>query len=298
MKRVVIAIVAALAAPAGAQAADYVGLTVNATKVAPGWTLAGTHTSSPFYRGDQIFGLTLRRTFLGGRGEEQHALRAHPKQPLISFDGRTGRWQTKGQLGSVVEIDMRITAAGEPVSIPFSFGCDGAFVRVPVLLEGLLTLRTGTRFFKTIKRTTLAGFVTYENGEVNCDRPAPTTCESSRSFQAGGDATGAVVVAPRQLVLQFRQAVESAAWYHVMWIGGFDALAETPPTIDVRAPSTAISGSAQFIGQDTTESTYGACHIKLTTGVARGSFTTTFAGWGARALRLTPSVPASYRVTN
>ncbi len=171
MRKLVVAIAAALALPAGAQAADYVGLTVDKTKVAPGWTLAGTHTSGSFYRGDEIFGLTLRRSFLGARGEEQHALRAHPKRSLISFDGRTGRWRTNGQLGSVAAIDMAITSTGTPTPTTDAWGCTGAFVRVPVRLQGALTLRTGTRFFKTIRRATLTGSVTYESGEVSCDRP-------------------------------------------------------------------------------------------------------------------------------
>ncbi len=297
MRKLVIAVAAALAVPASAQAADYVGLTVNKTKVAPGWTLAGTHTSGSFYRGDEIFGLTLRRSFLGARGGEQHALRAHPKRSMISFDGRTGRWQTHGQLGGVAAIDMTITSTGNPTPTADAWGCTGAFVRVPVRLQGSLTLRTGTGFFKTIRRTNLAGFVTFENGEVNCDRPAPLTCESSTSFQAGG-ATGSVVVAPRDLVLQFRQAVGTAAWYHVMTVGGYESLTGTLPTIDVRAPSTAISGGAQFTGQGTTESSYGACRTTRTTGAATGSFRATFAGWGARTLRLTPSVPASYSETS
>jgi hypothetical protein len=295
MRKLVVAIAAALALPASAQAADYVGFTVSRTKVAPGWTLAGTHTSGSFYRGDEIAGLTLRRSFLGGRGEEQHALRAHPRQPMISFDGRTGRWQ--GRLGSAATIDMTISATGAPGPATDAWGCTGAFVRVPVRLQGSLVLRTGTRLFGAIRRTSLSGFVTYEDGDVSCDRAAPSTCEASTSFQAGSGAAS-LAATPRELILQFRQAAGAAAWYHVMTVRGYDALAGSLPTIDVRAPSNTITGGARFDGGDTSASSFGACRTARTSGTATGSFRTTFAGWGARTLRLGAGTTASYSETN
>lgn len=302
MKKLIVAISAALTLPAGAHAADYVGLTVASTGIAPGWTLSATHTSAAFYRGDEIFALTLRRTFLGNRGEEQHALRAHPKQPLISFDGRTGRWQTKGRLGGVAAIDMRITATGEPSPTKDAWGCEGAFVRVPVRLQGSFALRTGTRFFKTIRRTSLSGFVTYEDGAVSCERPPPPTCAASASLH-GGDARASVLASRRHIGLSFSERAAgspaSVVWYHVMSLAGYDALTGTLPTIGVLAPSAGtIRGSAQFVGQETTESSFGACRVTRTSGTATGSFRTTFVGWGARTLRLSPAVPASYSQTS
>jgi hypothetical protein len=297
VKKLLVAIVAALAAPAGSQAADYVGLTVNRTAVAPGWALTATHTSGAFYRGDEIFGLTLTRSFLGGRGQEQHRLVHHPRQPLISFDGRAGRWQTKGRLGSVAAIDMTITATGTPSPADFAWGCTGAFVRVPVRLRGSLTLRTGTTFFRTIRRASLTGFVTYEDGTVTCERPAPLTCESSTALFAGGG-RASLNVAPRNFSLQFREAAGPATWYHVMTVGGYEALTGSLPTIDVRAPSAAISGGARFTGETETELTYGACRTTRTAGAATGSFRTTFAGWGARTLRLGAGASASYSQTS
>lgn len=300
MKALVAATVAALVTPVSAQAADYVGLTVDPTEVAPAWTLAATHTSGAFLRGDEILGLSLSRSFGGGRGQEQHRLILHPRQPLISFDGRTGRWQTKGQLGDVAAIDMTITATGAPARAEFAWGCEGAFVRVPVRLRGSLTLRTGTRFFKTIRRASLTGFVTYENGAVSCDRPAPSTCDATTSIHAGG-AQGSLLASPRNLVLQFRERAGSggAAWYHVMSVGGYDALAGSLPTVEVRAPAATIRGGARFTGgEDTTESSFGACRTTRTAGAATGSFRTTFAGWGVRTLRLGAGAPASYSVTS
>ncbi len=199
MRKLMIAIVVALAAPAGAHAADFVALTVDKTSVAPGWTLSATVTNGSFYRGDEIVGLTLRRSFLGGRAEEQHALRAHPKQTTISFDGRTGRWRTGSQLGSAATVDLAIEATGAPVTVEDAWGCGGGFAQVPVRLTGTLTLRTGTRFFGTIRKTRLTGFVTTETGAVNCDRPGPTVCTPSSALQAG-TAAGSVSVAPRELV--------------------------------------------------------------------------------------------------
>ena len=298
MRKLVIGISAALVFPAGAQAADYIGLTVNRTKVAPGWTLAATHTSGSFYRGDEIFGLTLRRSHLGGRGEEQHALRAHPKQPMISFDGSRGRWQTNGQLGNVAAVDMTIEATGSPTPVGDAWGCLGAFARVPVRLEGTLTLRTGTRFFKTIRRTRLAGFVTFDDGVVSCD-PAPSSqCEASSSLYAG-DPRASVLAAARNIVLQFRQAVGAAAWYHVMTAGGYDALTGSLPSIGIAAPTgSLIRGNARFVGGDATESSFGTCRTTRTNGAATGNFRTTFAGWGDRTVRLAAGTPASFSETH
>ena len=58
MRKLFIAIVAALAAPAGAQAADFVALTVDNTSVAPGWTLSATVTngSSPVNEDENVAG--------------------------------------------------------------------------------------------------------------------------------------------------------------------------------------------------------------------------------------------------
>ena len=61
----------------GAQAADFVGTDRRQDEGRTRLDAVGTRTNGSFFRGDEIVGLTLRRSFLGGRGEEQHALRAH-----------------------------------------------------------------------------------------------------------------------------------------------------------------------------------------------------------------------------
>lgn len=297
MRRVtLLAIIAALSLPSPA-AADYVALVVSPTKIAPDWTLSGLVTSGSFYRGDEIAGLTLQRTFLAGRGEEKHALRAHPRQATISFAGVSGSWKTSNELGNAGAVDLTIEATGVPTPVDEAWGCRGAFARVPVRLEGALMLRTGTRFFKTIRRARLAGFVIFDQGAVNCDRPQPSECAASSSFWAG-TAKSSVVAAPGAIVLQFRdpvaQSSAGAAWYHVMTVDGYDAVTGSLPRLGVRGPSTTIRGNARFLAGEATQSRSGACLTTRTSGAATGSFSTTFVGWGARTLRLAPGVPAAF----
>lgn len=296
MRRVtLLAIVAAFGLPSSASAADYIGLTVSPTRVAPGWTLSATVTNGSFSRGDEIVGLTLRRSFLRGRGEELHALRAHPDLTTVAFDGRQGRWVAK--LGAAAAIDLAIEATGTPVAAEDAWGCRGAFARIPVTLRGTLSVQTGTRFFKTIRRTRLAGFVTVDAGPVACDPPASSACEPSLTLHAGTPA-GSVLASSRRLGLQFRDPVpstgNSVAWYHVLAVSGYDALAGSPPVVRVAAP---IRGSIAFTGQATKETSAGACLTKATTGSATGGLRASFVGWGARAVRLHAGLPATLSET-
>ena len=301
MRRVtLLSIIAALALPSAAHGADYLALVLNPTKVAPGWTLSGLVTSGSFYRGDEIAGLTLQRSFLAGRGEEKHALRAHPRQATISFDGLRGRWSTSNQLGNAGAVDLAIKATGPATPVDDAWGCRGAFARIPVQLEGSLTLRTGTRFFKTIRRTRLAGFAVFDQGAVNCDRPQAGECEASSSLWAG-TSRSSVVAAPRSLVLQFREPVAQsragAAWYHVMTVEGYDVLTGgRPPAVEIAGPSVpALIGSASFVRETVKETSAGACRTISTSGTATGGFRASFVGWGYRTLRLQPGVPATLR---
>ena len=297
MRRVtlLLVVVAAFGAPSATHGATYIALTVTPTQVAPGWTLSATVTNGSFSRGDEIVGLTLRRTFLRGRGEELHALKAHPKQTTIRFDGRNGRWAATSRLEGAATVDLAIEATGSAVEVSDAWGCLGAFRRIPVLLRGTLSLRTGTRFFKTIRRTRLAGFVTIDGGPVTCDVPPAATCEPSTTLHAGR-LESSLLASPRRLGLTFRQPVKgSAAWYHVLAVSGYDVLAGTPPAVAVAGPGvTAIRGSARFVGQATKETSSGACRTTSTSGAATGSFRASFVGWGARTLRLTPAVPATF----
>jgi hypothetical protein len=300
MRRVTLLLVlAAVSAPSSAHAANYIALTVSPTRVVPGWTLSATVTNGSFSRGDEIVGLTLRRSFLRGRGEELHALRAHPRQTTISFDGQSGRWATNRLLGRAGGADLAIEATGEPTAVTDAWGCQGAFVRIPVVLRGTLSLHTGTRLFKTVKRTRLAGHVTVDDGAVSCDLGRPTDCEPSTSLHAGRP-EGSLLASPRRLGLQFREPVAGsvAAWYHVLGVGGYGVLSGTPPTIGVAGPSLpAFRGSARFAGETTTVTNSGACRTTTTTGAATGSFRATFAGWGVRTLRLQPGAVATFSET-
>ena len=108
-----------------------------------------------------------------------------------------------------------------------------------------------------------------------------------------------MVAAPRSIVLQFRdpvaQSSAGAAWYHVMTVSGYDAVTGSLPELGVRGPSTpTLRGNARFHAGEATQSQSGACLTTRTTGAATGSFSTTFAGWGARTLRLNAGVPASF----
>jgi hypothetical protein len=163
----------------------------------------------------------------------------------------SGRWKTSNQLGNAVAVDLAIEATGAPTPVDEAWGCRGAFARIPVRLEGTLTLRTGTRFFNTIRRARLAGFVIVDQGAVNCDRPQPSECAASSSFWAG-TAKSSVVAAPRSIVLQFRdpvaQSPAGAAWYHVMTIDGTTpSRATCPSSVSVsprRARSAGTRGSS------------------------------------------------------
>jgi len=299
MRRItVLAIVAAFGHPSAAHAAGYIALTVSPTQVAPAWTLSATVTNGRFYRGDEIAGLTLRRSFLSGRGEELHALKAHPSRTTISFEGRRGRWATNGSFGSAAAVDLAIAATGPRTAVADAWGCRGAFVRIPVTLRGTLSLRTGTRFFNTIRRTRLAGFVTIDDGAVSCDVAPPATCEPSSTLHAGG-LEGSLLASPRRLGLQFRDPVAgSVAWYHVLAVSGYDVLTGTPPAVEVAGPAVpAIRGSAHFAGQAAKETSSGACRTTSTSGAATGSFRASFAGWGARTLRLQSGVAATFNET-
>lgn len=292
MRRLLAAVVAALSVPSGAHAADYDILYVNPTNVAPGWTLRGSVASGSFYGGgDDVFGLTLRRGFAGGRAEEKHALRANHRPSTVSFQGRAGRWRTTGQLGTTVQVDMRIRATGTPRPVAEELGCRGAFQRIPVRLDGTFTLRTGTAFFKTVRRAQLRGMVSTAVGAVDCTRPPPDRCDASSSLSLGEPRASATVTA-RSLTLQFMDLFSHGrfTWYHLMTFSGYDALVGSLPAFSVpAAQGSPIRGNASFAAVRSTDTVYGACVTTSSFGNVSGTLSTTFAGWGARIARLETS---------
>jgi hypothetical protein len=288
--------------PAGAQAADSTYLSLDPAKVAPGWKLGGAVMSARSYAATDIFGLTLTRSFLAGRGEETHALRAHHQRSTISFDGRTGSWRTSGQVGTVAVIDMRVEAAGPAVAVDELLGCRGELTRTTVALTGTLVLRTGTRFFGTVRRTRLTGTVTSTSSPLDCKVAAATVCEQSSSLYAGSP-KASVNASRRSLVLQFSEALRvttqgTVNWYHVLRAGGYDALAGASPALTATAPrGTRIRGKATFAVRSTSETTAAGCRLTSMDGTAIGTFGATFTGWGERTLRLGPRAFAVYRET-
>src|SRR5919198_4231335 len=87
---------AVLALPVSAYAIDHVVLSVTPAKLAKSgtlgaWSLDGRIVDASFSSDREIFGVSLRRSFLQGRAQELHAFRAGPARAL-TFDRQTGHW--------------------------------------------------------------------------------------------------------------------------------------------------------------------------------------------------------------
>ena len=281
-------VVAALALPAAAGAAPSTWLSLTPTRVAPGFTLSGSVVDAPAYDTNVVVGLTLTRRLLGGSSEE-HALRARGRRTTVSFDGRTGRWRTNGQLGSVLAADLRIRAIGPSTSAGELLGCFASFGKVRVRLTGTLVLRTGRGYFRTVRRTTLTGSIVYARDPVVCGPRPATVCDQSSSLAAGGP-SASLNASPRMLVVQFSEQARGAPagvrWYHVARVAGAEVLAGMPPTVTATAPAKRlVRGSVTFDGGEA-EETAGPCPTTIYHGSATGTLGVTFTGWGARTLRL------------
>ena len=302
----VAAVGAALALPGSAAAVDHVTLFVAPPKLSADWKLSAAVVGATSPTGRETFGVTLTRTLANGRGEEQHGLRAAPAG-TVTFDGRRGRWQAR--FGAILTIGMTVTAAGPAQEIGESQGCRGAFARVPVVLSGTFVLRTGTRFFGTIRRVRLTGSATFNRGgPVDCTPAAATTCSSSTVLtalrQGAGGPAATLLLSPDAggwITLSVADRGGSlpagVTWYHVMRHErlGFDPLGGGPPTIGVRLPAAlAVQGDGTFTASETSTGTRGACRTAEASGSFAGSFRTRFAGWGARAAVFGPAAFARY----
>lgn len=310
---VLVATVVALALPGRAGAVDHVVLHVSPARLAAApssalapWRLSAAvvGASSPTAR--ETFGVSLARRSDDGRAEEVHGLRASPAG-TVTFDGRTGRWQA--QLGSTLAIRMTIAVTGREQRIGESQGCRGELVKVPVVLRGSFVLRTGTSFFRTIRRTALPGTVTFNRGALlECTAPASAACSPVTVFtaerrSARGVPAATLLLSPDSggwLTLSFAdriaEAPASATWYHVMRLErlGFDPLQGRPPTLTVNLPpALAVRGSGAFTAATTTETT-GACRRVESTGTFAGTFRTGFAGWGRRTAAFAATDIARY----
>src|SRR5262249_4064674 len=109
--------------------------------------------------------LNLKRSFGNARAQELHSL-AMTGGASVAFDGERGSFEV--ELGHSLSVKMTITATATTGTV---VDCDGR-TRTPVELRGRFILRSGTRFFGTIRRTHLRGVV-YFNGKPppNCTSP-------------------------------------------------------------------------------------------------------------------------------
>ena len=311
-RRVVLiaAVGVALALPARAYAVDHAVLIISPAKLAahPAWNVHARIVDAA-YSEQEIFGVSLTRSFLRGRAEELHEF-APASQGTFTFDGQLGRWE--GALGVVagrsnaVTVKMDVTATGAPQPVAESQGCRGAFARVPVALQGTFALRTGTGFFKTIRRSSFTGEVIFNpGGQVDCTPLASTQCSAqSRSlsvFQPLASLSSAQVLMGTDqggwMSLAFAERrVARSAWYHVMRISRFNPLSGQLPTISTRMPTKLpIRGSGTFTARSTSTETKSGCQTISATGLFRGTFRTSFAGWGARKLAVSSANSATYR---
>jgi hypothetical protein len=321
----IVAVGAALALPARGLAVDHVVLDISPTRIAgpvsgkaskqerarikalASWRLDGRVVGRDFYRvGDaEILGVTLSRSFPNARGNELHAFRAAPKQ-TVTFDGQRGRWEAR--FGNALTVSMEIAVRGAPQPSDPPLPCRGTFAKVPVSLRGTFALRTGTKFFRTIRRVALTGLVSFAPaGPVDCTSLPSSACGRSSTlslshrFSRTSDAT--LLMSPDEngwTTLSFadRSAASSVGytWYHVMYALGSNPLSGQLPMIAARLASPLpIQGSGTFRAQQTSTETNGACSSVLTTGTFDGTFRARFAGWGARSVRLNPADDARYR---
>lgn len=304
----VVALIGALPASAQEPPASHLWLSLGPVRLGDGWTLVASGTSPDFESvGYEILGVTLERK-LSARARETHALRSHLDEPTFSFDGREGRWQTAGRTGSTLAVDMVIRASGEPEEVAadegLPFACRGPFVRVPVTLTGMFSVRTGTKALKTIERRQLRGVMTYtQDGTVECGLSAPPRCEPSTYLTVSGPAARGsqslmVDRGRRGLVAQFSDASQ---WSHVMALTRVGVLGGDLPRIRLRIPEgLPVLGSAVFVAGKTTETSDGGCITRVTEGSFNGSLRVRFSAWGERTFGRPPSrgrLTALYRVT-
>jgi hypothetical protein len=320
-----VAVGAALVLPARGYAIDHVVLDISPTRIASPvaakagkqerarlkalapWRVHGRVVGRDFYRfGDaEIFGVTLSRSFPGGRGDELHAFRAAPVQ-TVTFDGQRGRWEARFGNALTLSMEIATTGAQQPAEPPLP--CRGTFAKVPVSLRGSFVLRTGTKFFRTIRRVSLTGLMTFApTGLVDCTPLSSPGCSHSStlslSHRASGTSDATLLMSPDEngwTTLSFadRSAASSAGytWYHVMYALGSNPLSGQLPTIAARLASPLpIQGSGTFTAQQTSTEANGACSAVLTTGTFNGIFRARFAGWGTRTVRLNPADDARYR---
>ena len=248
--------------------------------------------------------LNLRRSYRNGRAEGLHTV-AMIGGPSVAFDGKHGSFEA--DLGRSLSVKMAITATATTGTV---VDCDGR-TRMPVELRGQLTLRTGTRFFGTVRRSHLSGVV-YFNGEPppSCTRPptivAPCPRGSTLYVNQPPAFLGMSNFSPTlpdsvSTMLAFgpispEQVTGSAPeWSHIMRVPTY-RVRGILPTLTVGLPaSSPIRGSGMFTGEQTTETMQDGCQRVTTNGTFEGALRTHFTGWGARSIRF-ESTQTAYEV--
>jgi hypothetical protein len=318
-----VALVAVLAVPGHAYAIDHVALFVSPTSIAAtptikpkhgkprpnplaAWRLTAAVVGATSPGEKEIFGVSLKRPFLNGRAEELHGFRAAPAH-TVTFDGQHGRWEAG--FGAQLTVSMEVTATGVPEPISESQGCRGAFAQVPVELRGAFVLRTGTRFFKTIRRARLVGNVTFNlAGSVDCSQQPADSCTGSSVLSAShlvsSFPAATLLMSPDSsgwMTLSFADrraaAVDAVTWYHVMRFDslGFNPLTGQLPVLVARMPATLpVQGAGRFTARQPSTETSGPCRRLSASGAFTGTFRTRFAGWGTRTVRFDAGDYASY----
>ena len=171
-----------------------------------------------------------------------------------------------------------------------------------VKLRGAFVLRTGTRFFRTIRRVGLTGVVNFNSGGVVDCTPQPSTeCATSTTLSVSKGADVALLMSPDEtgwasLSIADRSAASAGyTWYHVMYALGSNPLSGQLPTIAAQVTGPLpVQGSGTFTAKQTSTEVDGACRNTSTTGTFDGTFRVRFAGWGLRTVRLSPADHASF----
>jgi hypothetical protein len=318
-----VALLATLALPGPAYAVDHVVLFVSPTSVAAAptvkskhgkprpnplaaWRLSAAVVGATSPGASEIFGISLRRLFMNGHAEELHGFRAAPAR-TVTFDGQRGRWEAR--FGIQLTVSMDVMATGVPQPIAESQGCRGALAEVPVELRGTFVLRTGTKFFKTIRRARLVGRVTFNaGGPVDCTQQPAESCAGSSVLSAShlvsSFPAATLLMSPDAIgwmTLSFADrraaAVDGVTWYHVMRFEslGFNPLSGQLPILVARTPARLpIQGSGTFTAQRASTETSGPCRRVSASGAFTGTFRTRFAGWGTRTVRFDTGDYAAY----
>ena len=310
------AVVAALAAPGGARAADHLYLDASTAlggRLA-GWRLA-VHVDSgdvyatldpsdfsPLTRGGYVRLRLVRRA----RGvDERHDLVGLPKSDTIAFDGGAGAVDARSELGSTAALRMTFAPTGAATPTNALACTGGAFVSAPVRLSGTLSLATRTRLFGTVRSTSLAGRLIYNAGGhvAECFTqpiPACTPGEELRaSLVLGPGAARPIVVlgaswTPKERLayagwISYLDGPADPEWRHQLYVD----LARRPFTggprkLRLRLPKRGpLRGSGVFTGRDVGTFPAAECGgVEIHAfGPLDGTFRAAFHGWGPLKLR-------------